>query len=171
MVPVLETARLTLRAFTQEDIHPLHQIVSDPDVTRYLPLPDPWPRQKVEIWIARHIEHWNRCGFGWWAVEHRSDSRLAGWCGLRRLEETDEVEVLFLLGKEFWNKGFATEAAAASLRYGFETIHLAQIIALVLPGNLASQRVIEKLGMTLIGQKQYFEIDCLKYHQEFRNTT
>jgi ribosomal-protein-alanine N-acetyltransferase len=89
---------------------------------------------------------------------------------LRTLEETDEVEVLFLLGKAFWGQGLATEAAAASLRYGCETAHLGQIIALVLPGNLASQRVIEKLGMTCLGQQCYFEVECVKYLLESGNT-
>jgi ribosomal-protein-alanine N-acetyltransferase len=88
---------------------------------------------------------------------------LYGWCGLGFLPETNEVEVAYLLGKPFWGRGYATEAARASVRYGFETIGVDEIVAIVHPENTASRRVIAKLGMSFTRHARYFGIDCERY--------
>jgi ribosomal-protein-alanine N-acetyltransferase len=79
------------------------------------------------------------------------------------LDETDEVEIGYLLSHAFWGRGLATEGGRIGLHYGFETLGLDEIIGLVHPDNIASRRVLEKLGMTLTGPAVYFETDLLRY--------
>jgi ribosomal-protein-alanine N-acetyltransferase len=165
-IPTITTSRLTLRAFADADIEPLHRILGDRDVIRYLPTTNPPSRDKVQEFIARQLKHWEDHGFGWWAVEPRWKNELIGWSGLQYLPETEEIEVAYLLSKAYWGKGLATEAAKAGLHYGFESIGLETIIALAHLENKASQRVIEKLGMSFVDQSHYFGIDVYRYSIE-----
>jgi ribosomal-protein-alanine N-acetyltransferase len=88
---------------------------------------------------------------------------LIGWSGLTFLPETEEVEVAYLLGQAFWGKGLATEAARACVQYGFENVGLESIVGIVHPENIASQRVMEKLGMSFVDQSTYFGMECYRY--------
>lgn len=165
-IPTITTSRLILRAFTEADVQSLHRILGERDVLRYFPNPDPPPQDKVQKLIAGQLKHWEDHGYGWWAVVPRSKSELIGWNGLQFLPETEEVEVGYLLAKAFWRKGLATEAARASLQYGFEKLELENIVAIVHPENIASRRVIEKLGMSLVDEARYFGMDCYRYSIE-----
>lgn len=162
-IPTITTARLILRAFTEEDVDPLHHILHEKDLLRYFPNPNPPARNRVQKFVADQLKHWDVHGYGWWAVQPRSEKVLIGWCGLQFLPETEEIEVGYLLGKAFWGQGLATEAAQASLQYGFENHKLERIVAIVHPENIASQRVIEKLGMSFVDQARYFGMDCYHY--------
>ena len=113
--------------------------------------------------IAHQLTHWQEHGLGWWAVERINEAGLVGWCGLQFLPETGEVEVAYLLGRAHWRRGLATEAALASLHFGFVGLGLCTIIALVHPENVASRRVIEKVGMSFVDQSVYFGMELLRY--------
>ena len=113
--------------------------------------------------ISHQLHHWEEHKLGWWALEPCSENKLIGWSGLQYLPETEEVEVAYLLSRPYWGRGLATEAATACLQYGFEELELERIIGLVHPGNMASQRVIEKLGMSFVDQARYFGIDVYRY--------
>jgi len=91
---------------------------------------------------------------------------IIGWAGLQFLPELDETEVGFLLDRPFWGKGYATEAALASLEFGFEHFGLDHIIALVHPENLASRRVIEKCGMSYTETLSLWGIELMRYRTE-----
>jgi ribosomal-protein-alanine N-acetyltransferase len=108
-------------------------------------------------------KHWDEHGFGWWALALQDDDLLVGWCGLNYLPETDEVELKYLLAEEFWGRGIATEASKASLKYALTDTNLDLIIGIVHPENVASQRVLEKVGMSFLDSKQYFGMQCLRY--------
>lgn len=162
-IPTMTTSRLVLRAFTEKDVEPLHQILGERGTLRYFPNPDPPTREKVERLISGQLKHWEEYGYGWWAVEPRSKNGLIGWSGLQFLPETEEVEVGYLLSKAFWGKGLATEAAQVCVQYGFENFPFESIVAIVHPENIASQRVIEKLGMSFIDRSHYFGMDCYRY--------
>ena len=162
-IPTITTSRLILRAFTEEDIDPLHNILGEEDTLRYFPNPDPPSREKVEKLISARLQHWKDHGYGWWAIEQRSKKGLIGWSGLLFLPETEEVEVGYLLDKAFWGKGLATEAAQACLQYGFKNFDMQSIVAIVHLENVASQRVIEKLGMSFVDAAHYFGMDCHRY--------
>jgi RimJ/RimL family protein N-acetyltransferase len=162
-IPTIITPRLSLRPFALQDAAPLHRVLGGKDVLRYFPNPDPPPLNRVQKMIADQLEHWEKHGYGWWALDHRATNALIGWCGLQFLPETEETEVGYLLDRPFWGQGLATEAARVGLQYGFEDSGLETIVAIVHPENVGSQRVIEKLGMSFTGRAHYFGMDCYRY--------
>jgi ribosomal-protein-alanine N-acetyltransferase len=162
VIPVKHTARLVLRGFTPDDLEPLHTILRVPGVLQYFPRTDPWPLDKVQKWMDGQQKHWIEHGFGWFALEHQDTKQLIGWCGLQTLD-TQEVEVLYLLDKACWGNGLATEAAKWCVEDGFRNHNLDLIVGLAHPDNTASQRVLEKAGLTFSNQARYFGMDCLRY--------
>ncbi len=176
-IPTLVTARLTLRPFTEADAGPLHRILNEEGILRYFPRPDPPDLARVQRLIAGQIEHWAEHELGWWAVELRSTGELLGWNGLQYLPETQEVEVGYLLDKQHWGHGLATEGAQAALRFGAETLGLGSIVGIVHPENLASQRVLEKAGLTFVNEADYFGMHVRRYvavayrHREYNIST
>ena len=164
MQPVtITTSRLILRPFTPADAGPFHQILCGKDVLRYFPRSEPPPRERVENWIRQVLAHWQEHGYGLWAVVTRASGELLGRSGLQWLSETGEIEVDFLLDEHFWGQGFATEAGQASLRFGLGKLAVDYVVGIVHPENLASQRVLEKIGMTRRERACYFGMDCYRY--------
>jgi RimJ/RimL family protein N-acetyltransferase len=144
----LETARLILRDFKPEDLNDYHQqIYRDPDVTRFLPGGKPRPIDDTKAILDFSIEHGEKHGFTLLAVLDKADQQFMGHCGLVYLHGSPDVELAYAFGKAFWGKGIASEAARACLRYGFESAGLDHILALAETDNLASQRVMQKIGM------------------------
>lgn len=162
-IPTIQTQRLTLRGFVPADIPALHKIVSQREVLRYFPRTEPWERERVERWLNSQPVHWQTHGFGWYLVEQQATAQLMGWCGLRVLEDTNEIEVLYLFDKPFWGQGFASEAARRCVEDGFRHYRLKLIIGLTLLGNIASQRVLEKSGLVFVHQAQYFGVECNRF--------
>ena len=162
-IPTLTTDRLILRGFTHQDVDALHDVLSERDVHRYFPRTDPPTREQVEKVIADQLAHWEKHQCGWWAVLLRENGKLIGWCGLQFLPEFDEIEVAYLVGKPYWGKGLATEAARAAVQFGFQSLGLERIVALASVENGASQRVIQKLGMSLVEQLNIWGMDCYRY--------
>jgi ribosomal-protein-alanine N-acetyltransferase len=162
-IPTLTTPRLLLRPFTLADLHPLFVILQEPDIFKYFPRTSPPPLEKVERIINEQLVQYGQYGFGQWAVELHEIPGLIGWCGLNHLPETDEDEVAYLLSQSVRGQGYATEGAKASLEFGFEKSGLKRIIALVHPENIASRRVAEKIGMTLLDHKVYWGMECLRF--------
>ena len=162
-IPTIHTQRLTLRPFTLADIQPLHRILSEPDILGYFPPTDPPDVERVRKIIQHQIDHWEEHNLGWWAVVPKEGAELIGWNGLQFLTETGETEVAYLLSKPYWGQGYATEAARAAIKYGFETLNLGQIIGLTHPENKASQNVLKKCGMGYTGRKEYFGMQLLHF--------
>jgi RimJ/RimL family protein N-acetyltransferase len=143
----LETPRLLFRRFTADDLHALAAIRSDADVMKHISSRRPESIEEVKVVLNEVLAHWAQHGFGRWALIDKFTSTLAGWCGLAYLENTDEVEIGYGLAKNYWGKGLASEAARAAMKYGFEQVQLAHIVAVAWPENAASLRVLEKLRM------------------------
>ena len=162
-IPTILTNRLTMRSLHPDDAEELHRVMHERDVLRFFPSTQPPSRERVSSLIARQIDHWREYGYGWWALEDRRTSAFVGWCGLQYLPETSEVEVAYLLGREYWGQGLATESAVAAVGYGFDEIGLGTIVALAHPDNTASQRVIEKLGMAFVDAAVYFGMTVRRY--------
>jgi ribosomal-protein-alanine N-acetyltransferase len=162
MATVLETDRLLLRTWVPEDVNEVFRIYSNPEVTRFLRTPDrnlEDSRQRLQ----RALDHLEQHGFGFWAVVEKATARLIGSCGLKYLDGGPEIEVGYHLDQAVWGRGLATEAAAASLRYGFEHLKLERILAVVRPENGASRRVLEKIGMRYQGTGRYYDADVLVF--------
>jgi RimJ/RimL family protein N-acetyltransferase len=151
------TLRLSLRPFDLIDFDDLLQLYSDPEVMRLIGNGKPRTRDETEAWLTRMIAHWAQRGLGMWAVHEKSTGRFVGRCGLQALADTSEIELGYALHRAFWGQGLATEAAMAAIQFGFETIGLSRIVAIALPENLASRRVIEKTGLVFerIGPNPY----------------
>jgi ribosomal-protein-alanine N-acetyltransferase len=147
-IPSIRTSRLFLQALQAADAVVLQRIYQSEGVLQYFPDQEPPPLERVERFITGQQAHWLTHGYGNWGILPDGEREIIGWAGLQYLPELSETEVGFLLDHPFWGKGYATEAALACLRFGFERFNLDHIIALIHPHNLASQRVIDKCGMT-----------------------
>ena len=149
-VPEVRTERLLLRGWGDEHREPFAAMNADPQVMRHFP--STLDRAASDAMIDKMIVHWNEHGFGLWAVERRDDQRFLGLTGIWRplfhAHFTPAVEVGWRLAREAWGNGYATEAAAAALDFGFETIGLDEIVSFTAPANERSWRVMERLGMT-----------------------
>jgi RimJ/RimL family protein N-acetyltransferase len=161
----VRTERLRLRRITERDLPAWHlQVFSDPEVMRYLPSGAPVPMARTREVFQRFEDAWGRRGFGPWGVEIADTGVFAGHCGLREVEELPgEVEVLYALGREHWGRGYATEAARASVRFGFDRLGLERVLAFAVPGNVASRRVMEKMGMVYERRARLFGIETVVY--------
>jgi RimJ/RimL family protein N-acetyltransferase len=145
LIPVLETERLTLRAFNDEDLSAWAAIMGDPDVARYVA---PAPLTREESWrsMAGALGHWLLRGYGTWAVERKSDGAMMGRVGMINPEGWPGLEIGWTLGKRYWGQGYATEAAAVAMRYAFLTQPVAKLISCIDPDNVASQSVARRIG-------------------------
>ena len=164
----LETARLRMRPFDWNDFEHEAALYADPEVTKYLPR-GPVPRdevwERVQRVLTHFIAHWSDHGFGVWALVDRATGDLVGHCGLQHLPDDGDVEVLYLLERAQWGRGLATEAARAALEHGFTRVGLERIVAVTRPENVASRRVMEKLGMRYEGEVDAYGLHLVRYAQ------
>ena len=119
--------------------------------------------ERVRHMILEQQVHWGEHGYGLWAVEARATGELLGRSGLQYLPETDEVEIDFILARDHWGRGLGTEAGRAGVSFGFNEVGLVSIVGIVHPENVASRRVLQKLGLTLRGPAVYFGMPCYRY--------
>jgi ribosomal-protein-alanine N-acetyltransferase len=144
------TERLLLREWRDDDRAPFAAMNADPAVTEFLSRP--LDRTESDAFIERIRDHWRTDGFGLWAVERRADGALLGFTGLAPpnfvASFTPCVEVGWRFARFAWGQGNATEAGAAALRFGFDQLHLAEIVSFTTVSNVRSRAVMERLGMT-----------------------
>jgi ribosomal-protein-alanine N-acetyltransferase len=150
---IIETERLLLRTFTTDDVQLLYELNLDPEVTKYTydPMKDiNHAREVLEQIILPQYALYNH---GRWAVHTKPSLEFIGWCGLKSRPERNEIDLGYRLIKNAWGKGYATEAAYACIKYGFEKLYLQRIIGRAVPGNIASLNVLKKCGMVYIGEE------------------
>lgn len=143
----LGTARLRLRDWRQDDLEPLSAIYADPEVMKFIGDGSVRNREETEAGLALIRRNWADHGFGLFAVELRDTGELAGWVGLAVPHFLPAVEIGWRLGKPFWGRGIATEAAREVLRFGFEAAGLDRVVSICHVDNHASARVMTKLGL------------------------
>src|SRR3990167_8399722 len=146
----LRTERLLLRTFRDSDLAPFASLNADARVMEHFP--SVLNRGESDAMVQRIRDHFERQGFGLWAVEVPGVCDFIGFIGLWtpsfEAHFTPCVEVGWRIAALHWGKGYATEGARASLGYGFDTLGLSEIVSMTVPHNLRSRRVMEKLGMT-----------------------
>lgn len=150
---IIETERLLLRTFTLDDAELVYNLNLDPDVIRYTgdPIEDvEHARRVLEQTILPQYVLYNH---GRWAVHTKPGLEFIGWCGLKNRPERNEIDLGYRFNKTAWGKGYATEAAFACLKHGFEKLDIKRIIGRAMPQNFASLRVLEKCGMQYIGDE------------------
>jgi len=145
MIPRLQTDRLILRAFRQEDFEAWAAIMGDGDVMTFL---GGKPMARGDAWrsMAMTLGHWALRGYGMWVVERKADGAVVGRVGMLNPEGWTGLEVGWTLGKPYWGQGYATEAAAAAMRYAFLTQPVDRIVSNIDAQNTASQAVALRLG-------------------------
>jgi RimJ/RimL family protein N-acetyltransferase len=169
MTIVAQTPRLTLRYFETADAQEIAWIYSDPEVMRFIPPGVAWDQARIDRLVAICQERYVTPGFGMWAAELRDvPAKIVGHCGLQRLATTQDVEIAWIFGQAYWNRGLATEAARAVLAHGFEKLALPRIVAVAEPANGASLRIMQKLGMRLQGGVHYYDRDLTMYALDAR---
>ena len=161
---MIETERLLLRRFTPSDFEVMYALWTDGEAMRYVQ-PEGWPHgvERSRELFGRSISFFDEHGFGLFAVVPKDEGRVIGYCGLKFLEGPGEVELLYGVFKQFWNRGLVTEAARAALRYGFEAAGLEQIVAVAFPANVGSWRVMEKCGMRREGTTTHKGYRVVRY--------
>jgi len=159
----LETERLILRMFREADFVEHARICADPEVQRFLG--EGRPMTAPEAWrhLATMLGHWQLRGYGPLAVEERASGKLVGRIGFFNPEGWPGFELGWVLGREFWGKGYASEGARRALDYGFNEMGHDHVISLIHPENRASIKVAERLGEKIEGQTELFGHAVLIY--------
>lgn len=162
---IAETKRLILREFTLDDAEDFYRIHTDAETMRFQFVPENYSVEVERYYLGKHIEnYYETVGFGLWAVILKKNNRLIGRCGLVRqpLEGGEAIEISYLIEREFWNRGYASEAASAALKLGYEKYNFQTLVAFIAPQNAASIRVAEKIGMRFerkVEFKNFGEVD------------
>jgi RimJ/RimL family protein N-acetyltransferase len=147
---ILNTERLQLRRFEPEDLAHLYALYRDPEIRKYYPdgtrtLAE--TKEEIDWFLHGHPRHPE---LGLWATIERSSGEFLGRCGLLpwHIQGRDEVELAFMIKKERWREGFATEASQGIIKHAHQVLGLRRLVCLVMPGNAASAGVAQKVGMS-----------------------
>lgn len=164
MKVICETERLIIREYVEEDAEAFFKLNTDPQVLRFVPDKALLSVQQARQLLVDHpIADYRKHGFGRGACILKGTGEQIGFAGLKYLEELGEVDVAYRLLPAHWGQGLATEAALASVRFGFADLGLKQIIGLVMPENIASVRVLEKTGLRYAEKISFWGHQFSKY--------
>lgn len=142
----METERLLLRQFLEADVDHYSRITADPEVMRHIGNGRTLTREETWRAMATALGHWVLRGYGLYAAEEKATGIFLGRVGLINPEGWPGLEAGWMIAREHWGRGFATEAGAAVVRMAYQTLGATHVISLIRPDNLASIRVAEKLG-------------------------
>ena len=168
VAPEITTNRLRLRAWRSEDLDPLVRMYTDEEIMRHLG--GPQTREEIEAFFPVRIERWRTQGWGAWAMELKETPGIIGVLGYgppkAPFEEREGfLDFGWLLDKDCWGKGFATEAAQAALTWGFEDRHIVCVLATPDASNQGSRHVCEKLNMRPITTVDPIVVYSIDHHQ------
>ncbi len=149
---IFQTPRLRLRQITIEDAPLIRALNSDPEIVKYVHEPTLKTLEQAEEIITSIILPQYKNNLGRWAMITKTDNDFIGWCGLKYRPDIDEIDLGYRLMQKAWGKGFATEAAQHTLDYGLHTLKLKLITGRAHIENMASIKVLEKIGMNFIGE-------------------
>ena len=149
---IIETRRLIIRDYNSDDLDDLFRLLSDPTTMSYWP--KPFSRDDCRQWIIRNIDLYGEYGFGRRAVELKTNAQIIGDCGVvnREINEIDVNDIGWIIDHEYWNQGYATEAASAMRDYAFQCLLVDAVHANMPWDHTASIRVAEKIGMKKIAE-------------------
>jgi RimJ/RimL family protein N-acetyltransferase len=152
-----------MRAFAESDLEAYARMTGDAESMRYLG--DGKPLSRNDAWrsLSYLLGHWEMRGFGLWAAEEKESGALVGRIGLYQPEGWPGLEVGWLVDRERWGEGFATEGGRAALQWAFERLRPERVLSLIVPPNAASIRVAEKLGEHFVEQIVLNEKDVCVY--------
>lgn len=152
LIPQLDTPRLILRGLGAADFDAYAQMCGDPEVMRYIGTGKPLSREDAWRNMAMIIGHWQLRGYGMWAVEERQSGEMIGRIGCWQPEGWPGFEIGWSLRRAYWGRGLATEGAKAAIDYTFHELKQSHLVSLIIPENIASIGVAQKLGQKLQGK-------------------
>lgn len=147
-IPVIETERLLLRPLRESDTEAYAEMMADPDVARFLTVTGQ-PLAPEDSWrqVAMLIGHWELRGFGMWAVAEKSRPDVfLGRLGPYYPRGWPDFEIGWALARPAWGRGYASEGAAAAMRYAFDVLDRPRVVSLIDPGNVRSTAVARRIG-------------------------
>jgi RimJ/RimL family protein N-acetyltransferase len=160
MAVIIETERLVLREWEAGDAEALFAFTSDAETMLYIGDCRPWDSiARAHAWLSRVRSSYAERGYGPWAVVERATGRVVGSCGFSFLPNLGELDFGYVFARDTWGRGYATEAARAALRYGFERYGFAEVTANTVEEHHASRRVLEKIGFEYRGPRTYPDDD------------
>lgn len=150
MVVIAETERFYLREISTSDAENAYRLNGDPDVIKHTG-DEAFESIESAKQFLENYDHYIKYGFGRWAVIDKTSNEFLGWCGLKYTPKLDEYDIGFRFFKKHWNKGYATESAKACIDLGFNKFGMKVIVGRAMKENIASIKVLQKIGLT------YFE--------------
>jgi [ribosomal protein S5]-alanine N-acetyltransferase len=150
---IIETDRLLLRTFTIDDAPLIYELNADPEVIKYTGDPIKDIEHAKQVLEQSILPQYSLYNYGRWAVHTKPDHVFIGWCGLKNRPERNEIDLGYRFMKKYWGRGYATEAAYASLKHGLEKLGLARIVGRAMPENKASLKVLKNCGMHYVGEE------------------
>jgi ribosomal-protein-alanine N-acetyltransferase len=161
----IETPRLLLRPWREDDLDEVARLWADPVVVRYT-WRQPPTRERVVVEADRILKSWSEHGLGPWAVIEKTTGSWIGKLGPELLEDWPgeyKIEVGWILHQAWWGQGLATEGAIASIHYAFEELNLEEVISVTVPDNSASRRVMKKAGLDFQGTRNWRNAEIVWY--------
>ena len=152
-----------MREFEARDLDSAFLLFNDTAVQKYLSPLNRRTREQMKFTLQNFSKRWRERGFGYWCISENNGSKMIGYCGFQYFDETRDVEISFAYFEDFWGRGYAAEAANAALKFGFEKLSLARVFGATHPQNVASRRVLEKLGMVFEKETTHYGIDTVTY--------
>jgi len=163
---LLETKRLIVKSPSLDALEEIYALYSDPEVMRYYGGCGAKTYEETQTFMSKMISHQNKHNFSSGNVYEKESALFIGRAGLIYLEMNDdqpEIEVGYILHKQFWNKGYATELAKAFLEWGFSNLPITKLVATVHYENTGSRHVLEKIGMHYVGKLHCYNAEMAKY--------
>lgn len=159
---VFETPRLFVRKCTIEDVDSLQKVLGDPEVMRFS-LKGPLDKEKIAGYVKGTLSHYEKHGYGLWALISKEEGKLIGLAGLinQTLDDCECVELIYRIAKDYWGRGLATEVALAIKEFAFTKSGLKRLVSIIEPENNRSRKVAEKIGMNLLKKTLFhgFEVE------------
>jgi RimJ/RimL family protein N-acetyltransferase len=140
--------------FRSDDLDAYARMTGDPETMRFLARGEPFDRDQAWRSLGFVLAHWEIRGYGLWAAEEKTTGALVGRIGVMRRERARDLELAWLVARERWREGLATEGARAALAHAFAALGARRVISLIAPANAASIRVAEKLGLRYAGRRR-----------------
>lgn len=165
----IRTARLSLQPLTLDDLDSIHALWTNPGVRLFLFDDQIISREQAAAELNESIDRFEAHGCGLWGARLREQPELIGFCGFRFFHDPPQLQLLYGFHPDHWSKGFATEAARAMIRFGFERAGLDSVIASADAPNLASLGVMERAGMSFDRRETVNEMDIVYYRLDRRD--
>lgn len=154
--PLITTERTYLCTPDTLEFTQIRKLDSDPEILRYITGGKTRSESESKDWISKRLAEYESDGFGLMPAYLKVDDSFIGWGGLKRLDQTDKIEVGYRFDKPYWGMGFATEITKAVVQYAHEKLGIKQLVAVTDLDNNASQKVLIKSGFENLGQAHYY---------------